>query len=88
MQIENLVRGGAFDQLENNRARLFAGAETILRRAQADQEEKESGQIGLFGGIASKPEPLRLTRRARLAATGAPGVRGRSRRLPSDRPPA
>jgi DNA polymerase-3 subunit alpha len=46
--------------LEPNRARLFAGAETILRRAQADQEEKQSGQIGLFGGIASKPEPLRL----------------------------
>ena len=60
VQIENLVRGGAFDQLEKNRARVFAGAETILRRAQADQEEKESGQIGLFGGIASKPEPLRL----------------------------
>ncbi len=60
VQIENLVRGGAFDQLEKNRARLFAGAETVLRRAQADQEEKESGQIGLFGGLASKPEPLRL----------------------------
>ena len=25
-----------------------------------DQEEKASGQIGLFGGVASKPEPLRL----------------------------
>jgi DNA polymerase-3 subunit alpha len=60
MQIENLVRGGAFDRLDKNRARLFAGAETILRRAQADQEEKESGQIGLFGDVTSKPEPLRL----------------------------
>ena len=60
MQIENLVRAGAFDRLDANRARLFTGAETILRRAQADQEEKASGQIGLFGGAASKPEPLRL----------------------------
>jgi DNA polymerase III subunit alpha len=60
MQIENLVRAGAFDRLDNNRGRLFAGAETILRRAQADQEEKASGQIGLFGGVSSKPEPLRL----------------------------
>jgi DNA polymerase-3 subunit alpha len=60
MQIENLVRAGAFDRLDNNRARLFGGAETILRRAQADQEEKESGQIGLFGGVTSKPEHLRL----------------------------
>jgi DNA polymerase-3 subunit alpha len=60
MQIENLVRAGAFDRLDGNRARLFGGAETILRRAQADQEEKASGQIGLFGGATSKPEPLRL----------------------------
>jgi DNA polymerase-3 subunit alpha len=60
MQIENLVRAGAFDRLDHNRARMFAGADTILRRAQADQQEKESGQIGLFGGITSKPEPLRL----------------------------
>ena len=60
MQIENLVRAGAFDGLEKNRARVFGGAETILRRAQADQEEKNSGQIGLFGAISSKPEPLRL----------------------------
>jgi DNA polymerase-3 subunit alpha len=60
MQIENLVRAGVFDQIDNNRARLFAAAETILRRAQATQEEKSSGQIGLFGGAASKPEPLRL----------------------------
>ncbi|HEY4044037.1 MAG TPA: DNA polymerase III subunit alpha [Rhodopila sp.] len=60
VQIENLVRGGAFDPIEDNRARLFAGAETILRRAQADQEEKESGQIGLFGDAAGRSEPLRL----------------------------
>ncbi len=60
MQIENLVRAGAFDRLDANRARLFTGAETILRRAQADQEEKESGQIGLFGGPTSRAEPLRL----------------------------
>jgi DNA polymerase-3 subunit alpha len=60
MQLENLVKAGAFDRLDGNRARLFAGAETILRRAQADQQEKESGQIGLFGGSAAKPESLRL----------------------------
>ena len=38
MQIENLARGGAFDTLEPNRARVFTGAETILRRAQAEAE--------------------------------------------------
>jgi DNA polymerase III subunit alpha len=60
MQLENLIKAGAFDRLEANRARLFAAAETVLRRAQADQQEKESGQIGLFGGSAKKAEPLRL----------------------------
>ncbi|MFL5283988.1 MAG: DNA polymerase III subunit alpha, partial [Rhodopila sp.] len=44
MQIENLVRAGVLDQIDNNRARLFAAAETVLRRAQATQEEKSSGQ--------------------------------------------
>ncbi len=60
MQLENLIRAGAFDWLDDNRARLFNGAETILRRAQADQEEKQSGQIGLFGDNGGRPEAIRL----------------------------
>ena len=59
MQLENLIRAGAFDTLDPNRARLFGAAETILRRAQANAAEAESGQTGLFGG-ASRPEKLRL----------------------------
>jgi len=58
MQLENLARAGAFDALDPNRARLFMGAETIFRRAQAQAEEACSGQIGLFGG--AEPEKLRL----------------------------
>ena len=58
MQIENLVRAGALDGIAPNRAQSFAGAELVLRRAQADAEQKESGQIGLFGGSA--PETIRL----------------------------
>ncbi len=58
MQLENLIRAGAFDRIEPNRARLFAGAETILRRAQVLADEAESGQIGLFGGV--RPDLLRL----------------------------
>jgi DNA polymerase-3 subunit alpha len=58
MQVENLIRAGAFDTLDRNRARLFAAAETILKRAQAQAEEACSGQIGLFG--AGEPERLRL----------------------------
>jgi DNA polymerase-3 subunit alpha len=61
MQLENLIRAGAFDRLESNRARLFASAEAILRRAQAVAEEKESGQIALFGATpGSTREALRL----------------------------
>ncbi len=60
MQIENLAKAGAFDSLEKNRARLVAGAETVLRRAQAAAEDRGSSQIGLFGGADAKPEPLRL----------------------------
>ena len=46
--------------VEPNRARVFAAAETLLRRAQAQAEEVASGQIGLFGGIAARAETLRL----------------------------
>ncbi len=57
-QIEILAKAGAFDALEKNRARIFAGADIIMRNAQAGAAERESGQIGLFGG--TEPEALRL----------------------------
>jgi len=57
-QIETLAKAGAFDSLNANRAQIFALAETIIRRAQAQAEEQESGQIGLFGG--GKPEELKM----------------------------
>jgi DNA polymerase-3 subunit alpha len=60
MQLENLIKAGAFDGLDANRARLFTGCEMLLKRAQATAEDRGSGQIGLFGGLGSKPEPLRL----------------------------
>ena len=60
MQIENLARAGAFEPLERNRARVMAGAETILRRAQAEAEERGSGQIGLFATETQRNQPLRL----------------------------
>jgi DNA polymerase-3 subunit alpha len=61
MQLENLIKAGAFDSLEPNRARLFAAAEALLRRAQSATEERESGQIALFGAAAgASHEALRL----------------------------
>jgi DNA polymerase-3 subunit alpha len=59
VQLENLVKTGAFDTLEHNRARLLAAVDAILRRAQTAAEERELGQVGLFGG-AGRPEPLPL----------------------------
>ncbi|HVC62563.1 MAG TPA: DNA polymerase III subunit alpha [Acetobacteraceae bacterium] len=60
MQIEHLVKAGAFDSMEPNRARLFAAAETILRRAASLAEERESGQIAMFGGGGGQTEILRM----------------------------
>jgi len=87
MQIENLARAGAFDGLEKLRARVFAAAETILRRAQATVEERDSGQIGLFGA-AGKPEPLRIPNMPEWDPLDRPGLRGRGDRLPPHRPSA
>ena len=56
--VEILAKAGAFGSLEGNRARVFSAAETIIRTAQAQAEEKQSGQIGLFGGV--EPEKIRL----------------------------
>jgi DNA polymerase-3 subunit alpha len=57
-QIEILAKAGAFDALAGNRAAVFAAAELLARRAAMDAEERESGQIGLFGG--GEAEPIRL----------------------------
>ncbi|MDX2142438.1 MAG: DNA polymerase III subunit alpha [Rhodospirillaceae bacterium] len=48
--LENLVKAGALDSLEPNRAKAFAGAEAIVRFAQAKSSERASKQVSLFGG--------------------------------------
>jgi DNA polymerase-3 subunit alpha len=48
--IENLARAGAFDQLEPDRARTLAAAETLLAFSQSAQAERDSAQVSLFGG--------------------------------------
>jgi DNA polymerase-3 subunit alpha len=63
-QMENLVRAGAFDSLERNRARVFDGIETILREAAAAAVDRDSGQSSLFGGEGSGPTKLTLPNRA------------------------
>ncbi|MHA1112999.1 MAG: DNA polymerase III subunit alpha [Alphaproteobacteria bacterium] len=49
-QLENLVRAGAFDSLNPNRAQCFAAVETMIRHASVTAREREAGQSNLFGG--------------------------------------
>src|SRR5438477_255909 len=50
-QFENLVKAGAFDSLDPNRAQTFAAAELLLRQASRAAEERETRQEDLFAGI-------------------------------------
>jgi DNA polymerase-3 subunit alpha len=47
--LENLAACGAFDELYADRARVFAGVETILASANRHQDERTVGQNALFG---------------------------------------
>ncbi|MFN3388013.1 MAG: DNA polymerase III subunit alpha [Allosphingosinicella sp.] len=58
-QIESLAGGGAFDELDPNRAAVTAAAETILAHAASAADARESGQHGLFGG-ESNVVPIRM----------------------------
>src|SRR3954454_13326253 len=53
--IESLAAAGAFDALDSNRARVFAGAEAILAACQRSHEAAMMGQNDMFGGAADAP---------------------------------
>jgi DNA polymerase-3 subunit alpha len=57
--LESLAAAGAFDELEADRARVFAGVDVILATAQREQEAVEGGQSELFGAGGHR-EALRL----------------------------
>lgn len=48
-QFEGLVCAGAFDSLFPDRAQLCGGIETLLKHASSIADERESGQVSLFG---------------------------------------
>src|SRR5207237_6714332 len=50
-QFENLVKAGAFDGLNPNRAQSFAAAELLLRQASRAAEERETRQENMVAGI-------------------------------------
>jgi DNA polymerase-3 subunit alpha len=47
--LESLIRAGAMDSLEGNRAQLFAAVESAMEAGQRAWRDRESGQAGLFG---------------------------------------
>ncbi|HEY0832953.1 MAG TPA: DNA polymerase III subunit alpha [Azospirillum sp.] len=49
-QLENLTCAGAFDGLNPSRAQVHAALETLIRYAQAEAAERDSGIGNLFGG--------------------------------------
>jgi DNA polymerase-3 subunit alpha len=60
-QFEHLAGAGAFDSLNANRAQCHGSAEILLRYAQSQAEERNSGQNSLFGGtqaVALAEPPL------------------------------
>jgi DNA polymerase-3 subunit alpha len=59
-QLEGLICAGALDSLEPDRALLLRNADLLLAIADAALRERESGQVGLFGGEERAAEPLRL----------------------------
>jgi len=48
-QLENLIKAGAFDSMNENRKQLFESLDMLLAYAHAQAEERESNQINLFG---------------------------------------
>ena len=48
-QLEQLIKAGAFDELEPNRKKLFENIENILKHISASTETKTSAQTSLFG---------------------------------------
>ncbi len=48
-QLEQLIKSGAFDCLDNNRGKLFANIDNIMRHMAASAELKNSSQTSLFG---------------------------------------
>jgi DNA polymerase-3 subunit alpha len=53
--LESLAAAGAFDEIEPERAKAFASVETLLAIAQRGHEDREAGQVALFGETTSQP---------------------------------
>ena len=64
-QLETLAAAGAFDSIDENRAGIFATAETILATAARVHDMRATGQGGLFGGADAVEPAIKLPLSAR-----------------------
>jgi DNA polymerase-3 subunit alpha len=55
---ESLIKAGAFDSLGARRSQLYAVIDQAIEFGGRAQRQRESGQIGLFGGKAGLPPAL------------------------------
>jgi len=55
--VESLVKAGAFDTLNKNRAQTFGAVEALLRHSQATHESRGSNQNSLFGDDTAQRRP-------------------------------
>ncbi|WP_323785819.1 DNA polymerase III subunit alpha [Thalassovita sp.] len=56
--LEMLARAGAFDQLDNNRRRVFEALDSLVGYSAAIHEQRASSQVSLFGEAGDDlPEP-------------------------------
>jgi DNA polymerase-3 subunit alpha len=74
-QLESLAAAGAFDGIKPERAAVFGGAETILAHAASAQEQRETGQAGLFGVSSAEAAPIRLPKETWSVAQRMAGER-------------
>jgi DNA polymerase-3 subunit alpha len=58
--LENLIKAGAFDKLNQNRAQLMAAIDMMIARAGLAAAERESQQVSLFGAAAGATERVSL----------------------------
>lgn len=56
--LESLIRAGAMDSLNPNRAQMIASLELMMSYGQSTQAEKQSGQVSLFGSADEAPAPV------------------------------
>jgi len=59
--LESLVAAGALDGFGHHRAQLAAGLDEALREAQLLQQEREAGQVSLFGDGSTPARPAHST---------------------------